>query len=142
MFFEWDQEQVDERMVELATEYVPRCKPSDVLRIKQHPELEPISNEYVMLEEAMSDYDVWAAHFRHFAPPGKCVCCGQTLGGIMSMLGIGFVWGIVNGQGHCSCCHWPCTAYHRPRDAAGEEVGLIEMILCAHPDEVSRREPN
>lgn len=81
--------------------------------------------------------------------PGGCPCCLATLGGFLTG---SFQWGIVNGQGNCSACGWPVTAYHRlwlddrggdrgqllaeHRDSPGEPDLTFNMLLPAHPDAV------
>jgi hypothetical protein len=81
--------------------------------------------------------------------PGGCPCCLATLGGFLTG---SFQWGIVYGQGSCSACGWPVTAYHRlwlddrggdrgqllteHRDSPGEPDLTFNLLLPAHPDAV------
>ena len=81
-------------------------------------------------------------YFSIFAKPNgnECLNCGERLGGMAAaLMGTGFRWGLVHGEGTCGC-GWPCRAYHRPKEN-GEEVfdRALEVILQYHPDGVSRR---
>ena len=65
----------------------------------------------------------------------ECLNCGEPLGGMLSH----FRWGIVHGEGECSC-GWPCRAYHRPKDDDGEIFDRpLEIILQYHPSGVAVR---
>lgn len=81
-------------------------------------------------------------YFRDFAVPlidddehQSCHNCGVRLNGLLGQ----FTWGIVNGEGTCANCGWPCRAYHRPKDEDGELIfnRTFEMILQYHPEDVT-----
>lgn len=69
-----------------------------------------------------------------------CFHCGWTVSkGFHSLLGMprhaAFEWGLVHGEGHCSNCHYPARAYHRPKGKDGEELfSLTGMFLQYMPD--------
>lgn len=70
-----------------------------------------------------------------------CIKCEKPLLCLMSMvLGGGFTWGIVHGEGFCRECKWPARAHHFIKDAEGKDVITIRnVILQYHPDFVSER---
>lgn len=75
-------------------------------------------------------------YFRTFImlkPDGGCVACNTVQGGFAAaILGGGFTWGLVHGEGRCGTCGYPARAVHY-------KVGPIErltVILQYHPDEV------
>ena len=66
-----------------------------------------------------------------FTKEERCIACGAMLSGLLSS----FSWGIVHGEGTCSC-GWPIRAYHRPREGP---VEFFALLLCYHPQELSRK---
>lgn len=84
--------------------------------------------------------------------PGGCPCCLAKLGGFLTG---SFQWGLAYGEGSCSACGWPVTAYHRlylddrggergqllpeHRDDPGEPDIRFELLLPAHADKVEFR---
>jgi hypothetical protein len=69
-----------------------------------------------------------------------CLKCGDIQNGglIGAVLGTGFEWGLVHGEGHCRNCHWPATMYHFVKDSNGEDVITITgFLLQYHPDHVT-----
>lgn len=70
-----------------------------------------------------------------------CIKCEKPLLGLSSfILGGGFTWGIVHGEGFCRECSWPARAYHFIKDKDDKEVITIRnVILQYHPDFVSKR---
>jgi len=70
-----------------------------------------------------------------------CLECGKPLVGLAALLlGGGFEWGLIHGEGHCANCKWPARAHHFIKDEAGDDVMTIRnFVLQYHPDVVSRR---
>ena len=73
---------------------------------------------------------------------GTCDClkCGRRLNGLLGT----FTWGMVNGEGYCSNCHWPARYYHDIKDAEGERIfdRRLELHLQYHPDYVTQGDVN
>ena len=82
------------------------------------------------------------AYLADFAKPDefRCVNCDKKLvGGLVDQL-IGeatFRWGLVHGQGHCTC-GWPVVMYHFPKQC--DAIERFESPLCVHPDLVKKRD--
>ncbi len=81
------------------------------------------------------DVEVVLAHFRsvadQFTDPGEeggCLNCGRQQSGLLGA----FSWGIIHGEGTCSC-GWPARAYHFVKMPNGDEKRL-EAVLQYHPD--------
>jgi hypothetical protein len=88
---------------------------------------------------------------KEVAGAGGCPCCLAELGGFLGA----FQWGLVHGEGTCSRCGWPVTAYHylylddrgdrrgrlKPehRDQRGEADVTLRFMLPAHPSGVLLR---
>lgn len=122
-----------ERIAELRAANLPRCDWRTFLGVS-NPTC-PCCEPDAAALEGLRPLD---EYFRHFLPPGPCVCCGaKQVGGIVeSLLGTTkFTWGMVHGEGFCADCKYPARAYHR-------DVGPIKflpMILQYHPDELTTR---
>lgn len=89
-------------------------------------------------EEAMHKAN---EYFQHFAAPnsGKCIMCGEEHNSAAAVImGTGFRWGAVHGEGYCGTCGYPARAIHEI-DGVGTISGLI---LQYHPSEVEKREPD
>ena len=65
-------------------------------------------------------------HLSHYVND-DCPNCGHGM----------FGWGLVHGEGACSC-GWPGTMYHFIRRPEGEERFRFVGILWAHPNDVRR----
>lgn len=68
----------------------------------------------------------------------RCLKCGCDLSGLLGT----FQWGMVNGEGTCTNCDWPCRAHHYPKDADGDGIfdGALEVILQYHPTHVTHKD--
>lgn len=100
-------------------------------------------------EDAPAVIDTLNEYLSAFAKPVKreggssfamghfdCLNCGEPLGGMLGH----FRWGMVHGEGTCSC-GWPCRAYHWPKDSHGEIFdGPLEIILQYHPSNVDLKD--
>lgn len=70
-------------------------------------------------------------YLHDFTSGPKCPGCDLNLGGFLGS----FVWGIANGEGNCSQCHYPARALHR--NAGPFE--FFENILPYHPDYIGQK---
>ena len=75
-----------------------------------------------------------ATYFTRFAQPSDyrfhpCLKCGAR--------GCGFVWGVVDGAGHCQKCGWPARRDHY---VAG--TSFHNVVLQYHPDFVEEGRPD
>ncbi len=77
-----------------------------------------------MAADVISEAD---EYFSAFTIGPKCPKCGSTLPGLLGS----FTWGLVNGEGKCSCCGWPVRVCHRDGS-----FGFLNRILPYHPDAV------
>ncbi len=64
-------------------------------------------------------------YFARFTPGPNCPQCNATLTGWLGS----FIWGLANGEGHCSQCKYPARAYHR-----GGPFEIFHCILPYHPN--------
>ena len=81
-----------------------------------------------LADEVVAEAD---AYFAEFTPGPDCPKCGATLVGWLGS----FTWGIANGEGHCSKCHYPARALHRK-----SPFSYLSVILPYHPDSLSLQE--
>ncbi|MFH1569121.1 MAG: hypothetical protein ABIL09_14095, partial [Gemmatimonadota bacterium] len=100
---------------ELRAASVPHCTFDAIIKVRDG-------------EIADADKRAIDEYLYRFADPagGKCVSCGEVLGGVLGT----FEFGIIHGEGRCGECGWPARAVHR-------DVGIIacfEAILQYHPD--------
>lgn len=111
---------------------VERCRPLDV---------------FDRFDEGLADEDAAAVinYLRDFAKPPAteagnllssgptCLKCGKAQAGFLGS----FRWGLVHGEGSCSC-GWPARAYHRIMglDADPEPLIAFVRILQYHPSVV------
>jgi hypothetical protein len=89
-------------------------------------------------EVATSKLNVYLQSFLPVDLDGKCVMCGAVQGGLTAQLmGTGFNFGMVNGEGTCGTCGYPGRAVHKVPG-----VGTIEnLILQYHPSMLADQEP-
>jgi hypothetical protein len=85
----------------------------------------------------------WDAYLAGFAKleGGRCLCCGDRLGGHLLDKALGLVggveWGLAHGEGHCSKCGYPMRGYH-----CVEGLGKISnLFLAYHPSTLSFSAP-
>lgn len=85
--------------------------------------------------EADAELARWDEYLSGFAKleGGRCLCCGDRLGGSVLERAMGTVggveWGLAYGEGHCSRCGYPMRVHHRV-----EGLGRINnLILPYHP---------
>lgn len=85
--------------------------------------------------------DVYLSKFLNPASEtNPCICCGAPQTGIMGLLmGIGFRWGIVHGEGACTGCGWPARVYHFINAADGSLLLQFDLLLQYHPAAVEIR---
>ena len=89
--------------------------------------------------EADAELARWDDYLAGFAKleGGRCLCCGDRLGGSILERAMGTVggveWGLAYGEGHCSRCGYPMRVHHRV-----EGLGRItNLILPYHPSTLS-----
>jgi hypothetical protein len=69
-----------------------------------------------------------------------CLHCGKPLTGtVAALMGSGFVFGIMHGEGHCAECKWPGRAHHSLKIEGVEFFNIQNVVLQYHPDFVRLR---
>ncbi|HSX22864.1 MAG TPA: hypothetical protein VLE97_08845 [Gaiellaceae bacterium] len=89
--------------------------------------------------EADAELARWDEYLSGFAKleDGRCLCCGDRLGGHLLEKAMGLVggveWDLAHGEGHCSRCGYPMRGHHRI-----EGLGQISnLFLPYHPSTLS-----
>lgn len=111
------------RIEEIRALGLPRCT-IELVERRVGFRLDVDDARRVALAEHLHHYSGAITSGGLFACPG---CGGDSLGM--------FTWGIQHGAGFCGRCDWPGRFYHFIDDS----LPRLDLVLWAHPDEVSTR---